>query len=245
MGVGVHGTRRRHERWRLPELFALHLYRYDGEVDIDGERFRLRPGVVSIVPPGALMEYTFAGPSEHLYAHFAATGSGAERDIPRVQDAGLEAGVFADRLHAASRATDPAKRRADLWSMLWAIATIRQPADARMPPPHPVVVEALAFVEQNLGRQLTVGEIAAAMRFSPSHLDRLVRAATGESLSAVVRRRRMETAAHLLRDTSQSISLVASSVGIPDLHAFNKACRAALGVSPRRIREGHRGTAST
>ena len=41
-----------------------------------------------------------------------------------------------------------------------------------------------------------------------------------------------------LQATTLSIPAIAASVGIPDLQAFNKACRRELGASPRGIRKG-------
>ncbi|MGL5927534.1 MAG: helix-turn-helix transcriptional regulator, partial [Dermatophilaceae bacterium] len=119
---------------------------------------------------------------------------------------------------------------------LWAVTrsgAVTRPDDARL---HPAVAGALAYVESDLGASLTVARIAAEVRFSPSHLDRLVRSATGMSLSALVTRRRMQVARHLLRHTSQPVSTIASAVGYRDHQSFNKACRAFLGASPRQIR---------
>lgn len=220
----------------LPKLSALHLYRYEGEVAIDGVRFPIRPGVVSIVPPGALMEYRFLGPSEHLYAHLALPGTGTGTPVPQVQDMGVDGPHLFDRVRAAALAARPGERTAEMWSVLWTIARMRPATSDDRPDPHPAVTDAVAYVEANLADRLTVATIAAAVRFSPSHLDRLVRASTGASLGEYVRRRRAEVARHLLRDTSQSVATIAAAVGVPDLHAFNKFCRARLGASPRRIR---------
>jgi transcriptional regulator GlxA family with amidase domain len=48
----------------------------------------------------------------------------------------------------------------------------------------------------------------------------------------------MDRARHFLQATTLSIPAIAASVGIPDLQAFNKACRRELGASPRGIRKG-------
>lgn len=53
---------------------------------------------------------------------------------------------------------------------------------------------------------------------------------------AYIRRRRLERAHHLLRASTLSIPAVAAAVGIPDLQAFNKACRRELGAPPRVLR---------
>ncbi|MGL5818477.1 MAG: helix-turn-helix transcriptional regulator [Phycicoccus sp.] len=238
VGSAVHGTHRPRERWVLPTLWALHVYRYDGEVSIDRARCVIRPRAVSIVPPGAVMEYRFRGPSAHYYAHFTLPGREARRTVRMVHDPGVDGPALLDRLATASLADDRAERAAELWSVLWAVARSGAARPPDRAPLHPAVASALSYVEAHLDAPLTVARVAAEVRFSPSHLDRLVRAATGVSLSRHVRQRRMQVAQHLLRHTSQPVSTIASTVGYPDLQSFNKACRAVLGASPRRIRAG-------
>ncbi|WP_405705667.1 helix-turn-helix transcriptional regulator [Streptomyces sp. NBC_00069] len=94
----------------------------------------------------------------------------------------------------------------------------------------------MALIEVRLGQPLTVPEIAAAAGASRNHLTWLLRAAKGETVVGCIRARRMERARHFLQATTLSVPAVASSVGIPDLQAFNKACRRVLGTSPRSIR---------
>jgi transcriptional regulator GlxA family with amidase domain len=66
----------------------------------------------------------------------------------------------------------------------------------------------------------------------------LFRAETGYTVVGYIRRRRMERARHLLRESTLSIPAIAASVGVADLQAFNKACRRELGDSPRAVRAG-------
>ena len=73
---------------------------------------------------------------------------------------------------------------------------------------------------------------------SHNHLTRLFRSQTGGTVIGHLRARRMARAAHLLRESTMSIRAIAASVGIPDLQAFNKSCRASAGLSPRQIRAG-------
>ncbi|MDF9815002.1 transcriptional regulator GlxA family with amidase domain [Streptomyces sp. SPB162] len=103
--------------------------------------------------------------------------------------------------------------------------------------PHPAVAAAIAHIESHLADPLTVPGIARAAGVSHNHLTRLFRAATGDTVVAHIRRRRLERARHLLVESTLSIAAVAASVGIADLQAFNKACRRELGASPRAVRE--------
>ncbi|MDX2826443.1 AraC family transcriptional regulator [Streptomyces ipomoeae] len=212
IGVGVHGVAGRTDVFRLPELWQLHLYQYEAELTVDGTAHTIRPGRVSLVPPGTTVRYRYRGRSEHLFAHLRITPVGPPRIVPVVQDAGAELPALTDLLLQAVAAapSEPDRTRAELWTTLWRVAHLAAP--------------------------LTIPEIARAAGVSHNHLTRLFRAETGGTVVGYIRRRRLERAHHLLRATTLSIPAVAASVGIPDLQAFNKACRRELGASPRALR---------
>jgi transcriptional regulator GlxA family with amidase domain len=130
-------------------------------------------------------------------------------------------------------ATQPERTRADVWSVLLRLAG---------PPPGPIagpdhVAAAMSYVEFRLPEPLSVPQIAAAVGLSAGHLTRVFAAATGETVVGYVRRRRIDHARRLLTSSTMSISAIAASVGIADLQAFNKTCRAVTGHSPRQLRD--------
>ncbi|WP_329042407.1 helix-turn-helix transcriptional regulator [Streptomyces sp. NBC_00178] len=242
VGVGVHGTASARDVFRLPGLWQLHLYGYTGRLTVDGEVHAIRPGHVSLVPPDTTVEFRYLGRSEHLFAHLSLPGAGKPRRVPVMQDAGPHATALSELLRraaAAVAAAEPAQASAEIWAALWRVA--------RLPPvvprvvPHPAVTGAVAYIETRLAQPLTVPEIARAAGVSHNHLTRLFRAERGDTLVAYIRRRRLERAGHLLRESTLSIPAVAASVGIPDLQAFNKVCRRELGASPRAVRAGWSG----
>jgi len=98
------------------------------------------------------------------------------------------------------------------------------------------VVVAMDYIEAHLAEPLTVPQIARYADVSHNHLTRLFRAETGDTVVAYIRQRRLARAEHLLRRSTMPIPAIAASVGIPDLQAFNKACRRELGAPPRRLR---------
>ncbi|MDG5805867.1 helix-turn-helix transcriptional regulator [Streptomyces ossamyceticus] len=237
IGVGVHGVAGRTDVFRLPELWQLHLYQYEAELTVDGSVHTIRPGRVSLVPPGTTVRYRYRGRSEHLYAHLRIAPTGALRTVPVVQDAGPELPALTALLLQAVAAapSEPERTRAEIWTTLWRVAHLTPPAAAD-PGPHPAVITAIAHIEAHLAAPLSIPEVARAAGVSHNHLTRLFRAETGSTVVGYIRRRRLERAHHLLRATTLSIPAVAASVGIPDLQAFNKACRRELGASPRALR---------
>ncbi|TPQ22414.1 AraC family transcriptional regulator [Streptomyces sporangiiformans] len=243
-GVGVHGVASRTDVFRLPELWQLHLYQYEAELTVDGTPHTIRPGRISLVPPGTTVRYRYQGRSEHLYAHLRIAPVGPPRTVPVMQDAGPELPMLTGLLlqAVASAPGEPERTRAEIWTALWRIAHLAPAAER--PGPHPAVTTAVAYIEANLAAPLTVPAVAHAAGVSHNHLTRLFHATTGGTVVAYIRRRRLDRAHHLLRASTLSIPAVAASVGIPDLQAFNKACRRELGASPRALRgESHGETA--
>lgn len=238
VGIGVHGTTGLRDVFELRDLWQLHLYDYTAELTVGGTVHAIRPGRVSLIPPGARVEYRYRGRSQHLYAHFAVPDSGEPHGVPVMQDAGAEARLLSTLLRRAVAAgpDSPARVVASVWAVLWQVAHLAPPhPDGR---PHAAVSAAIAHIESNLAGALAVPDIARVAGVSHNHLTRLFRAETGDTVVGYIRRRRLQRARHLLRESTLSIPAIAASVGIADLQAFNKACRRELGGSPRAIRTG-------
>jgi len=237
LGVGVHGTIGTQDVFHLPDLWQLHLYEYTAELIVDGVPHAIRPGRVSLVPPACRVEYRYQGRSEHLYAHLRLSTSGEPRAVPVIQDAGAQTPLLSSLLRQgiAAMPGTPSRATAEVWAALWTVAGLSAPA-ARPDRKYAAVAAAIAHIESHLAEPLTVPDVARAAGISHNHLTRLFRAETGDTVVAHIRRRRLERARHLLRESTLPIPAIAASVGIGDLHAFNKACRRELGASPRRIR---------
>jgi AraC-like DNA-binding protein len=232
----VHGTHGSHDIFRLPDLWQLHLYGWTGELAVGGTTHPVRPGHVSLIPPGEEVHFYYRGRSEHLFAHLRLPGTGEPRTVPVMQDAGREAPLLSGLLRQAVTAAPgtPARAASEIWTALWHVAQLAAVDPAGRP--HEAVAAAMAHIEANLAVPLTVPEIARAARVSHNHLTRLFRAETGDTVVAHIRRRRLDRARHLLRASTLPIPAIAAAVGIPDLQAFNKACRRELGGAPRAVR---------
>jgi AraC family transcriptional regulator len=237
-GVGVHGTSGPEDVFRVPELWQLHLYDYEAELEVGGTVHPISPRGVSLVPPDTEVRYRYRGRSEHRYVHLRLASTGATESIPLMQDAGTAVPSLAEMFDNAitGAAETPAGASAEVWAALWRIA--RLPSRTSADPHHPAVAAALTHIEQHLPMPITVPQVAAAVGLSHNHLTRLFRETTGTTIVAHIRRRRLERAAHLLRESTLAIPAVAAAVGIPDLQAFNKACRRELGAAPRAVRAG-------
>jgi methylphosphotriester-DNA--protein-cysteine methyltransferase len=240
VGIGVHGPAGHVDVFSLPNLWQLHLYGYDAELTVDDTAHAIRPGRVSLIPPGTPVRYRYQGRSEHIYVHLRLGSAGSPQGIPVIQDTGIQLAPLTAQLRQALSdwPQSPARATAEVWAALWRVAQLDPPRTRGASAAHPVVATAVALIEARLAEPLTVREIAKAAGVSHNHLTRLFRAATGKTVVGYMRARRMERARHFLQATTLSIPAIAASVGIPDLQAFNKACHRELGAPPRGIRSG-------
>lgn len=95
----------------------------------------------------------------------------------------------------------------------------------------------LAAIRARLGDEdFGVTELADAMAQDRSHLFRRVRQVTGQSPSDLLRGKRVEEGARLLRTTSGSIADVAFSVGFKSVSHFFRCFQAQYGVTPTEYR---------
>lgn len=236
------------EDYRLPELWCLHLYQWTGALGA-GVLLPVRPGYLSIVAPGTLLSHYFRTgdpPAVHLTCGFRlATPRSLDPGVttlPTMRDTGAQFGDWNARLERAIGAFATAPRRAEaiLWDMLWHLA--ESPPDATGADSYPdPVARVREIIELRLGEPLRVSGLADAVSLSQSHLTRLFHAATGMTVVGYLRERRIERATQLLKYTTTPIKQIAAQVGLPDPHQFNKAVRAATGVSPRGVRFGGAG----
>lgn len=226
------------ERFCLPGLWSLHLYRYEAELAVGETVFPIREGFVGVTPPGAETEYRYAAKaSPHLYVHFRLGEGGATWPVRAMQDAGERfEEVFADLSEVvAGRSPSRARVNARVWDVLWRVHELGAGV-ARGGPRHPSVRKAVDLIERHLHEPLSVKELAAAGRVSYGYLSKLFEAEMGCSVVGFIRRRRIERALHLLVHTTLPVKTVAAWVGIGDLQYFNKLIHGETGASPREVR---------
>lgn len=245
-GRATHGRTTSTDEFQLPELWSLHLYDYVAELEVDGTSYPVTPGSVSLVPPASSIRYRYRGPSTHLYAHVRMDADGGERDrglapapsrLAVLMSPGTDLPAITDLMESAvaNAAVNPARARADVWMVLLRLAD-RYRQTAGEDPATEYVVAAMAHLESRLGEHVTVPQVAEAVGISPDHLTRVFRAQTGQTVVGYLRHRRVQRARHLLTSSTMSVAAIAAAVGIPDLQAFNKTCRAVTGCSPRALR---------
>lgn len=99
-----------------------------------------------------------------------------------------------------------------------------------------VVTKAEAILRADLARTLDVDALAKEVGVTARTLSRRFVAATGHPPASFQRRLRMETAAGLLRTTTDSVATIAAQVGYEDERAFRRAFTKDMGDNPSRFR---------
>ncbi len=100
----------------------------------------------------------------------------------------------------------------------------------------PKIRQTLSFINENLGRELSVDTLAERVYLSRYHFMRLFKAETGSTVHAYVRQKRLIQAARRIREGTPAARAAAES-GFSDYSAFHRAFTAAFGVSPGRLKK--------
>jgi AraC-like DNA-binding protein len=104
----------------------------------------------------------------------------------------------------------------------------------------PVAGPALAVLHAQPGRDWTVASLAAATGVSRATLARRFPATVGDTPAAHLTRWRMDLAAQRLRDSDDTVAVIARSVGYTSEYAFSRAFTRSRATSPGRYRAASR-----
>ena len=96
-----------------------------------------------------------------------------------------------------------------------------------------VVVE---YINNHLNENIDMKKLSEISNFSPFHFQRIMRAFLGEPIGAFIVRKRVETAAQLIRHTELPIQEIAYSVGYDTPSSLSKVFRQFYGISPKEYR---------
>ena len=94
------------------------------------------------------------------------------------------------------------------------------------------LLRAKDLIDREYARSLDVPALARAAHASTAHFSRGFKRAFGETPHQYLRRRRIERAKELLRETELSVTEVSLEVGFRSLGSFSAAFREVVGESP-------------
>jgi AraC-like DNA-binding protein len=238
-GRAVHGLRG-DEHYRLDRFWCLNLFQGEGELRVGDEVFPFRAGYAGITWPDVDLVYSFKSKTIKTWAHFVPQPGRVLTRIPVMQDLGSDFDLVRTELQNVSSLfrAQPARAVARLWDILWRLVPLETDKSTRDAGRHPIVAEAMAFIDLHLAEPIEIAELARKLHASQTHLNRLFASAVHLTVSDYIRRRRLDWARHLLAHTTKPIKEVAHLVGIPDAQHFNKSMRKYFGRAPSALRLG-------
>jgi len=90
-----------------------------------------------------------------------------------------------------------------------------------------------AHVRENLGKSITIAELAESLGYSISYIRAVFRERLGVSLGRYIRESRLSEAAQLLQEPAIKVTDVAERCGFESLVVFSRAFKKTFGISPK------------
>ncbi|HEX6506454.1 MAG TPA: AraC family transcriptional regulator [Chloroflexota bacterium] len=117
------------------------------------------------------------------------------------------------------------------------------PIEHRVRAPSPDLTRRLLrakdFIDVHYDERIRVADVAHVAQYSPAHFARQFHCAFGETPHHYLLSRRLERAAHLLRNTDYSFARIAVSVGMSGVGTFTTTFRRVYGKTPTEYRAMH------
>jgi len=218
-----------------PEHWTLFFLEHSGGFGVGNDTFAYHDGDVALVAPGARVGFVRVGDDT---AHYALTFMLRPRvevvALPAVADLGDKRELRREEVRDAQAKLSFSIGRglAFAYNLLW---------DISKPPEilgrSTIVQDFDQLVTKRLAEKLSVPELAAELGISGSQLLRIVRAECGVTVQEFIREKRTDTARSLIASSDLPLKAIAAQTGMSDLQYFNKAIRAASGLSPRGLRD--------
>jgi len=110
----------------------------------------------------------------------------------------------------------------------------------KMSPKSDRIQAALDFAQKNLGKALTVGDLANAAHLSPRQFSRVFQSETGRSPAKAIEHLRLEEARNMIERGRHSMAVIARETGFGDRNRLRDAFVRGFGVSPQSLRRTSR-----
>lgn len=232
-----------------PETIVILCVAGAGVVRIADESYALTPGACITIPAHQPHDYqaSFDDPWTIWWMHVRGTDVaeltgpmlGIPHPLTRLRAVEGVAALFDELVGLLERRHSPAQLLAAS-GVAWQLLT-RIVADSILPAEGSPLERAMHFLEARVDSNIQVGELAAMVGMSPSHLSALFRRATGGGPGAFHTSVKMARARHLLDTTTASVADVAAAVGYADPLYFSRHFRRVHGVNPTQYRAQHKG----
>ncbi len=221
----------------------------EGAVEEGGREYAARKGSVFLFRPGSGAALSSAGSGKPLslcWMTFA--GSDAEYYLQEAGTAaslsvkGADPDAFSDAVakcldHCDAERGSASRARITAY-LLEGVASLkgRRSAKVRMRASEQAD-RAADFIENNYMHGITAGDVAAKLGIDRTHFFRIFKAKTGISPEQYIMKLRMKAAKDLLSSGTNTVTEIASLVGVSDVYYFSKLFKRTEGISPTEYRK--------
>lgn len=213
----------------------------DGFLTVNGETMPLEQGNCYLLPAGFSFSYGCHTSMEQIFFHVRLpdeTGVDLLRAVPGplTDTPGMEHIRSMIPLLLSENLCDALQLRQELYASILSMLrgagiTLSRPCHSRC------VLDAAAYIRENLSIQLTVGELAAHAHVSESTLEKSFRAELGMTIGRYIDEEIFLRAESLLRHTDLPVSRMSEQFGFCDQFYFSRRFRAHCGLSPQQYRK--------
>lgn len=95
-----------------------------------------------------------------------------------------------------------------------------------------ITPQLISYIEENLSNRLTLAELSARCFYTPTYFSRIFRECFGIPVTAYIKKRRMEKAMSLLRETDCTVDEIMHTVGYSDKKLFYRHFRELAAATP-------------
>lgn len=243
---------RHHGRSRprgVPETIVIVCTQGVGWLDLPGTRHRLGAGTAAIIPAGLPHSYGASDeqPWTIWWCHLVgsdvedlvgATEASVDRPLLRLRSADRAVALLDEIVRGLERDQTPIRLVAVAGAAFKLMTQLA--IDRALPEPGNPLERAMTYLQQRLDSPIRVGDLAAMVGVSPSHLTAQFRTATGGGVLAYHTSLRMAAARTLLERSELPIKEVAAEVGYADPFYFSRHFGRLHGMSPREYRTERR-----
>ena len=237
-----------HRHARLHQVLLIE--RGGGEATLDGRVVALKPGQIVNVPVGHVHGFGFEPDTQGWVLTIAAeildeallaaeglrgalSQSAVVRGTPQIR--AMMKQIFAE--HAAREFGRAHVLRALSSAMMGLVARALQGESRGSVTAQTGLFRRFeALLEQHHLQRWSVADYAEALSITPTHLNRVTRAATGDTASHLILNRLIREARRNLVYTNLPVSTIAYTLGFEDPAYFSRIYAAATGLSPRAFR---------
>lgn len=240
IGLNKHGIVKE-ETFKMKNLWSLHLYRWKGQLVVDGEKFNIQPGSISLCPPGRPLHWKYQSKNAmHYYVHFY-LGKAADHFIqfPAIGEYNELLPLYSKVLEQIIKdfKSNPLKSNVKFWDFLWDLSAHNnnlKKTNVRLPFALQTVT---SIIHNELETSLPIKSLANRIGISQAHLLRLFKNHFKMTISEYIRKYRIDKSVELLQQTSLPIKAIATEVGIMSLQQFNKLFKKYKKLPPTKFRK--------